>query len=500
MRGITKRFGDLLANDRIDFTAFPGQIHAILGENGAGKSTLMNVLSGVYLPDNGVVELNGRPVDFHSPRDAVRAGVGMVHQHYAQIPSCTVAQNIHLANPDAPFFFAPAVVEKKVRRLCETYSIDLDPHAKVMDLSAGERQRLELLRLLSGKASILILDEPTAMLTLIESDKLFKVLRGMAQGGKTILFITHKLHEIHHWADRITVLRQGRVKASDLASEQWDADRIISLMVCDDRENKDMPCTAEYPKKRAPGSKKVFEMSQVWVEGQTLDSKIKGIDLIIREGEILAIAGVAGNGQRELAEAAIGIRRIMSGTMMISGNDATKWNVMQTRMAGTGFIPEDRMELGSCQNLSLENNLNLDQYGKGTPFFPKAIILRERADRLAHSMNVIAASLDFPMRFLSGGNMQRAILAREFDISSKLLIASQPTRGLDAATTQSVRKKLREKRNEGSSILLVSYDLDEIIEIADRIVVIHLGRIVANYEKPFPDRKQIGLAMTGGRA
>ena len=499
MKGISKRFGSLVANDRIDFTAYPGQIHALLGENGAGKSTLMNILSGVHAPDEGIVELNGHPVRFQSPKDAVRAGVGMVHQHFAQIPSCTVAQNIFLADPKAPFFFHPASANKNVKQLCEKYSIDLDPCSRVQDLSAGERQRLELLRLLSHETSILILDEPTAMLSPIETEKLFETLKAMAKSGKTILFITHKLHEVHSWADRITVLRKGRVNASDLVQGKWDTDRIISWMICDADNKRNARDMTEYPEKKPVGTNKIFEMSSIQIEGRTLDATVKGIDLVVYEGEILAIAGVAGNGQRALSEAAIGIRRIRSGTLKFSGEDATGWNVVQTRGEGTGFVPEDRMKLGSCQALSLETNLNLDQYGKGVPFFPDIKNLHERAQYLANSMKVVAASLDLPMRFLSGGNMQRAILARELTAGSRCMIASQPTRGLDAATTCEVRAKLIEKRNTGAAILLISYDLDEIYEIADRIAVIHYGKIVATYEKPFPTKEQIGLAMTGGR-
>jgi simple sugar transport system ATP-binding protein len=493
MTGIVKRFDGVAANDRIDFTIRPGEIHALVGENGAGKSTLMNVLAGVYKPDAGEIRLFDRPVRFRSPRDAIRAGVGMVHQHFAQIPSCTVAQNMALADPDAPFFFDRRRIGEKIRELGERTGIRLDPDALVERLSIGEQQRLELLRLLANDARVLILDEPTAALTPGEADELFALLQALAKRGRAIVFITHKLDEVEACAERVTVLSCGRAVATDVPLTQCCREEIVGWMV-----GQAEPAAAERAA-RAPGAV-VLELAGVAAEPAGAGAALRDVKLAVRAGEIVAIAGVAGNGQRELAETIVGLRPLASGRRLIGGEDASDWPPWRIRCAGVGFVPEDRLGCGVCPNLSLAENLNLASFGPGASFFPDGERLRCRAADRAAAWKIGRQDLGAPVRFLSGGNVQRAILAREIAAGEKLLLAAQPTRGLDIGAVAAVRAALLARRNAGVAVLLISYDLDEIFEVADRIAVMARGRLVAEFSRPFPDRAVIGMAMLGGPA
>jgi len=491
MAGITKRFGALSANHEIDFNLYPGEIHALLGENGAGKSTLMNVLAGVFSPDSGTIEVFGKPIRFRSPREAIRAGVGMVYQHFAQAPMCTVCQNVVLADPDAPFWLDYDSLEQKVSDLISQYSLQLQPKARVYDLSVGERQRLELLRLLSKDAEVLILDEPTAVLTPGETEELFVTLKALAAKGKSIVFITHKLHEVETCAHRITVLRKGRVAAANLNVKECNAAMLAELMV-----GKTVTL-AKYGDHSAPG-RNVLELTKISVLSEEGMQALFEIDLNVRSGEILAVAGVAGNGQKELAEAAFCFKPLLAGQRRILGNDAISWGPIQMRRMGAGFVPEDRVDLGICSTLSVMDNLNLTRYAAAAPFFPSAERMKQRADTLAASTEVMAQDMNMPVRMLSGGNIQRLILARELNDASRLLIVSQPTRGLDIEASAAVHQILIAKRDSGVGILLISYDLDEILLLADRIIVMMRGRIAAWFERPFPDKAAIGIAMAGG--
>jgi len=492
LTGIVKRYGQLRANYHINFSILPGEIHALVGENGAGKSTLMNILAGVLRPDAGGIELFGHRVDFHSPRDAIRLGVGMVHQHFAQVPSCTVAEHFVLADPDSPFLISRTALENKVASLCETYGFALNPRAVVDDLSVGERQKLELLRLLAKDASILILDEPTAVLTPKEVVELFQRLRRLADQGRSVVLITHKLDEVAVCADRVTVLRQGRVTAAGLKVAEQDMAHIAALMVGE---------AAPVQEHSTPMSKgdTVFVFRRAYVSGDAGAAGVCGVDLEVRAGEILAIAGVAGNGQRELAEAALGLRRLKSGTRLIFGQDATRWPAYRTREMGVGYVPEDRLKFGLCPNLSVADNLNLNSFNRRTRFFLSRRRLTERAQYLAEAVNVKYQSIHDPVRALSGGNLQKVILAREI-AAAKLLVVAQPTRGLDLAAAAAVHAALIERRQAGAGILLISYDLDEILALADRLAVMVRGCLVAAYEPPWPDRAVIGLAMAGGKS
>jgi simple sugar transport system ATP-binding protein len=492
LAGVVKRFGATIANDRVDFAARAGEIHALLGENGAGKSTLMNILAGVYSLDAGSIELFGRPMRFRSPRAAIRAGVGMVHQHFALVPSRTVAQNLALADPDGPVILRKRVIEARVRELCGKFGLALDPAAVVGDLSVGEQQRLELLRMLAHDARVLVLDEPTAVLTPHEAAELFALMRKLAGAGRALVFITHKLDEVEACADRLTVLRRGRVVVADRPVAGCRRDEIAAWMV--GRES--LPAESFAPS--APGAV-VLELRGVCADIRGAHA-LREVNLAVRAGEIVAIAGVAGNGQPQLAEAIMGLRPLRCGVRRFGGVDATKWATPQLRAAGVGFVPEDRLDMGVCAKLSLADNLNLRAAASAAPFLLDAAALRAKAGEAASSMHVVYDDLDAPIRSLSGGNIQRAILAREIVAGLRLLIVAQPTRGLDIAASAAVHAVLRQRRQAGAAILLISYDLDEIYELADRVAVMARGRIVAEYARPLPDRATLGLAMTGGGA
>ena len=451
----------------------------------------MNILAGVYAPDAGTIELFGRAVRFNSPRGAMRAGIGMVHQHFAQVPGCTVAQNLALAARAGPFFLRRAAVEKQLADLGRAFGLRLAPQAVVGELSVGERQQLELLRLLAADAKVLILDEPTAVLTPGECERLFVILKELAARGRAILFITHKLDEVRAAAHRLTVLRKGRLVAAGLAAPDCDCSRIASLMVGEAPPAVDAYTPGE------PGEV-VFALDRATAEGARGCLALGGLSLQVRAGEICAIAGVAGNGQRELAEVALGLRRLAKGRRMLGGEDVTGWPAHRIRRAGIGFVPEDRMTLGICGGLSLADNLNLPAFGADAPFLLRRTELLTRARELAATTRVVFKDLEQPIRSLSGGNVQRAILAREMAAARRLLIVSQPTRGLDIAAAAEVRAALLALRRRGVAILLISYDLDEIAELADRVLVLNRGCLAAEYNRPLPSHATIGLAMAGG--
>lgn len=489
--GIVKRFGSVTANNGVELTVYPGEIHALLGENGAGKSTLMNILAGVYMPDAGRIDLFGQPMRFTSPRGAMRAGIGMVHQHFAQVPGCTVAQNIALSALQAPFFIRRAEIDARIEDLNRTYHLRLSPRARVGDLSVGERQRLELLRLLAADAKVLILDEPTAVLTPQESEQLFAILRDLAAHGRTVIFITHKLDEVRAAAHRLTVLRKGQLVAAGLPAPDCDVRHLAALMVGEAPP----PASVYVPQDTG---EVVFSLEYAVVGNGRGGRALAGVSLRVRAGEICAIAGVAGNGQRELAKTVLGLLPLQSGRKLLAGADATSWPTHRLRAAGVGFVPEDRLTLGVCAGLSVADNLNLPDFGPSAAFFLPTGSLLRRARDLAASTRVVYNDLGQAIRSLSGGNIQRAILAREMAAARRLLIVSQPTRGLDLAAAAEVRAALLALRRRGVAVLLISYDLDEIVELADRVLVLARGCIAAEYQRPLPSHAEIGLAMTGG--
>ncbi len=492
MRNITKTFPGVLANDAVTFTARKGEVHALLGENGAGKSTLMNILSGLYRPDQGEILINGAPVEFHSPRDAIQAGVGMVHQHFMLVSSQSVAENIILGLRHVSFILNTDEIERDVRRIGAQYGLPVDPNAKVWQLSVGEQQRVEIIKLLYRGAQILILDEPTAVLTPQETEGLFQTLREMTAAGKTIIFISHKLDEVLSIADRITVLRDGRSVATVDASDMTKRD-LASLMV-----GRDVLFRLEKP----PAN--LGEERLILSDVEALDDKglsaLRKLSLTVRSGEIVGIAGVAGNGQRELAETICGLRPTTGGTIRVATNPVTNAPPIIMIEAGVAYVPEDRSATGSAPNLSVAENLALKSYRKpgiGGRLFMNRRAMREQARRLIEQFDIATPTAETPTRLLSGGNLQKVILAREISQQPQITIAAYPTRGLDVGATENVRNILLNERNEGAAIVLVSEDLDEIFALSDRIAVLYEGRITGIMPIEEANLEEIGLMMAG---
>lgn len=495
MRSITKRFPGVLANDDVNFSAQPGEVHALLGENGAGKSTLMNILCGLYRPDSGVILVNGRPVEFHSPRDAIRAGVGMVHQHFMLVPSQTVAENVILGLQDVGFVLQTDAIERKVEAIGAEFGLPVDPRAKVWQLSVGEQQRVEIIKLLYRGAQILILDEPTAVLTPQETEALFHTLREMTAAGKTIILISHKLGEVLSIADRITVLRNGRHVAT-VANEGLTKPQLASLMV-----GREVLFRIEKPP---------AEIGEVRLTLENVEARndkgllaLRSLSLQVRSGEIVGVAGVAGNGQRELAEAICGLRPAQSGRIHISSRSVTNAPPIVMIEAGIAYVPEDRSATGSAPNLSIAENLALKSYRKrdvSGRFFLSRRAMRDQAEELIRRFNIATPSPETPARLLSGGNLQKVILAREIAQQPLVIVAAYPTRGLDVGATENVRRILIGERNQGTAILLISEDLDEIFALADRIAVLFEGRIMGEVDAGSASLEEIGLMMAGAGA
>ena len=491
---ITKRFPGVVANDRVTFSAQPGEVHALLGENGAGKSTLMNILCGLYRPDGGTIQIHGETVVLHSPRDAIQAGVGMVHQHFMLVPSQTVAENVVLGHRDLGFIVRTRHVAHEVRQLGEQYGLPIDPHAAIWQLSVGEQQRVEIIKVLYRGADLLILDEPTAVLTPQETEGLFQTLRQMTAAGKTVIFISHKLDEVLAIADRVTVLRGGKSVATVSTTDMSKAE-LASLMV---------------------GREVLFQIDKrpvkptaprLILQGITADDDkglpaLRAFDLTVRGHEIVGVAGVAGNGQRELAEVICGLRPIHSGVVTIDQQELTQASAATRIAAGVAYIPEDRSSTGSAPNLSVAENMVLktyraERFGRSLLFNGRAI--RRQANALVESYAIATPTIDLPVRKLSGGNLQKVILAREISGAPAVLVAAYPTRGLDVGATETIRNLLLTSRDHGVAILLISEDLDELFILADRIAVLYEGQIIGEVDPATADRETIGLMMTGSK-
>jgi ABC-type uncharacterized transport system ATPase subunit len=497
MRGITKRFPGVVANDRVDFEAAAGEVHALLGENGAGKSTLSNILTGLYRPDEGEIFLNGRPVHFHVPRDALDAGICMVHQHFRLVEPFTVAENVVLGDhrgEGRTFRLRHRLIERRVAELSKRYGLAVDPRARIWQLSLGEQQRVEILKALYREARILILDEPTAVLTPQEAELLFETLREMAAEGRTVIFISHKLHEVKAVADRVTVLRGGRSIATVPAADAT-LRSLAALMV--GKELGGGPAARE----RAAGEA-VLELANVWTQGDRGDAAVRGASLVVRAGEIVAVAGVAGNGQRELAETIAGIRALTEGSLLVGGRPLRGGDPRAAIAARIAYVPEDRLGTGVAPGLSIAWNLMLKSYRGPQGSWGQLLRLRrirENAVELIRRHGIAAPGPATPARLLSGGNVQKVVLAREFSGAPRLLVAASPTRGLDVGAIETVHAYLRDAAADGVAVLLISEDLDEILTLADRIAVMYEGAIVGETTRAAASVEELGLLMAGGR-
>jgi len=497
LRGITKRFPAVVANDGIDFEAAEGEVHALLGENGAGKTTLSNILTGLYRPDEGEIVLFGKRAEFHSPRDALDAGIAMVHQHFRLVSPFTVAENVVLGDHrdiGRTFVLRPRAIERRVAELSSRYGLSVHPRARIWQLSVGEQQRVEILKALYQDARILILDEPTAVLTPQEADSLFETIRAMAADGRTVIFISHKLHEVKAVADRVTVLRRGKSVATVPAAEATRRS-LAALMV-----GREVELGRRQEHGREAGEP-VLELEGLCAGGDRGTPALRDVSLTVRAGEIVAIAGVAGNGQRELAEAIAGMRPATSGVVRVEERRLRTGDPRYAIRAGIAYVPEDRLGTGVAPGLSVASNVVLKSYRK-PPVSQGPLLrlgrIREIARRVMERYDVRASGPHVPAWQLSGGNVQKVVLAREFSGKPRVLVAASPTRGLDVAGIETVHEYLREAAASGVGVLLISEDLDEILALADRIAVMYEGEIVGERDAGTATVEELGLLMAGG--
>ena len=498
MQGIVKRFPGVLANDHVNFDLLPGEIHALLGENGAGKSTLMNVLAGLYKPDAGIIQINGKAVNFSSPRDAINAGIGMVHQHFMLVPSQTVTENVLLGLDDPRFLMRLHEYNEKIAELGQKFGLEVDPRAKIWQLSVGEQQRVELLKMLYRGAQVLIMDEPTAVLAPTEIVDLFKILHSMTEQGKSIIFISHKLNEVAEIADRISVLRRGKATAVGESAKGVTTQDLARLMV-----GRDVVFRIEKQPSK-PGDL-VLDVKNVHAENDKGLPALRGLSLNVRAGEIVGVAGVAGNGQRELAQVISGLRQCKQGEVHLSGETVSNRSTLYGIQRGMAYVPEDRTHVGSSPNLSVTDNVIMKSYRK-PPISRSGLLDMNEAGRFAKELkeayDIIVPTVETPVRLLSGGNLQRVILAREISGEPAFMVAVQPTRGLDVGAIEGVHRLLLAQRDAGSGVLLISEELEELFSLSDRIYVIYeghiMGEIQMGLEEPTDEVVEtIGMMMTG---
>ncbi len=495
LKGITKRFPGVLANDHIDLTLKHGEIHALLGENGAGKSTLMNILYGLYQPTEGEIFVNGRLTAVHSPSDAIRAGIGMVHQHFMLIPVFSVTENVMLGEESlqAGIVLDRASAAKKIRDLSEKFGLSVDPKAMVGDLPVGVQQRVEIIKLLYRDANILIFDEPTAVLTPQEADALFEIMRSLVEQGKSIIFITHKLREVLEFADHITVIRRGKVVGSTLPSEATPSS-LAEMMV-------GRAVHLEVDRKPHEAGEAVLKLASLVVLDDQDGTAVNGLNLEVKAGEIVGVAGIQGNGQTELVEAITGMRETASGSINLLGNEIANHPPRYITELGIAHVPEDRQRDGLVLGFPIVDNLAIQSYYQ-EPFSKGATMqegfMRDHAEELVKAYDVRTPSIDTAAGALSGGNQQKVIVAREFSRDISLLVASQPTRGLDVGSIEYIHEQVIEKRDSGCAVLLVSTELDEIMNLSDRIAVMYDGKLVALVDADTVTKEQVGLLMAGG--
>ena len=497
MRGITKRYPGVVANDHIDLDVRRGEIHALLGENGAGKTTLMNVLYGLARPDAGVILLDGKPVTISGPSDAIAQGISMVHQHFMLVPVLTVAENVILGAETMTkrIFVDRGEASARIAEMASRFGFELDPNEKVSSLSVGLQQRVEILKALYRQAQILVLDEPTAVLTPQETEEIFALLRRLADDGRSIIFISHKLYEVLEIADRVTVIRRGKVIGERKPAETTE-EELAELMV-----GREVQLTVDRGESHA--GRPMLELDDMKVSDARHHDVVPGATLQIRAGEIYGIAGVAGNGQDELVEAIVGLRHPSGGTVKLDGRDITGLSPRALNEAGVGYVPADRRRFGLILAFPLYDNLVLTSYYRA-PFAHgilrnDAAIMAAAEERVAR-YDIRTPGVDVATSTLSGGNQQKVVVAREFDRPLKLLVLDQPTRGLDVGSIEFIHKQILAERDSGTAVLLVSAELDEIMEMSDRIAVMYRGRIVAELDGRMADKGEVGLLMaTGGR-
>ena len=493
MQGIVKRFPGVIANDHVDFELRRGEVHALLGENGAGKSTLMNVLAGLYRADRGSIAVHGKVMSFGSPREAIGAGIGMVHQHFMLVPSQSVTENVLLGLGEPRFRMKLNRYNQKISEIANQYGLHVDPAAKIWQLTVGEQQRVEILKMLYRGANILIMDEPTAVLAPSEIDDLFTTLRSMTAQGKSVVFISHKLHEVTEISDRVTVLQKGKVTSAGIPTKDVTKADLARLMV-----GREVVFRVE---------KNPVEIGDVVLSVKSLKADndkglpaLNGVDLRVNQGEIVGLAGVAGNGQNELAETLAGLREVLGGKVIVNGNDVTNKPVKRGIRQGISLIPADRALVGTAPNLSVTDNVimkNYDQAPIGQGWTINSIEANKHAAALKEAYDIMVPTINTSVRLLSGGNLQKVILAREISSEPKLMIAVQPTRGLDVGAIEGVQKLLLAQREAGAAILLISEELDELISLSDRIYVIYEGEIMGEVHDG--DINRIGQMMMGTR-
>jgi len=492
MKDIVIRFPGVLANDHVNLTLKRGEIHALLGENGAGKSTLMNALAGLYKPVSGTIKVHGETVSFNSPKDAIARGIGMVHQHFMLVPTQTVTENILLGLNEPRFFMNLPKYDQKIRDLQDQFGLRVDPTAYIWQLSVGEQQRVEILKVLYRGADILIMDEPTAVLAPQEIEELMHTMRSMTEQGKSIIFISHKLHEVTSVADRLTVLRKGVATAEGIPVEGLTGEKLAELMV----GRKVIFRVEKKPQK--PGEV-VLNLRDVSALNNKGVSALNKLSLEVRQGEILGIAGVAGNGQSELAEVITGLRPC-TGSIQVNGEEVANHDPSRAIKSGVSHVPEDRTGVGSAPNMTITENTIMKNYhdapigGRWSINFTEA---RNYARELKKEYDILAPSVRTQARKLSGGNLQKVILAREISAQPRLMVAVQPTRGLDVGAIESIQRLLLEQREAGTAVLLISEELDELLSLSDRIAVIYEGEIMGIIPAEGADINEIGLMMTG---
>ena len=509
MNGITCRFNEVIANNDVHFDLFRGEIHGLLGENGAGKTTLMSVLYGLYKPEAGEIIVKGKRVDIKSPLDAIGLGIAMVHQHFLLTPSHTVTENIivGLKPPGRSILLKTAEAERRILELSKRYGLKIDPKAIVGDLSVGEQQRVEIIKALYRDIDILILDEPTSMLTPVEEKALFSTLSAMVKAGLSIIFITHKLKEVIEASTRVTVLRGGKAIGTVMTAQTTETElaklmigRSLTHSVGHRQEEIHVGIEKSPNAKVSAGLATVLELKNVFALNNSGVQALKDLSLTVSKGEILGIAGVDGNGQSEMAEIVSGLRKIQSGQVIIDGRDITGMSPKQIREWGLAYIPEDRLNTGLILEYSIAENLILDRW-YSRPYSSKIFLnkheMKRFAEEIVKNFDVRTPSLDIKVRNLSGGNLQKIVLGRELSKEHKLLIAHNPTRGLDVGAAEYVHKQLFKQRDSGVGVLLLSLDLDEILLVSDRIAVIYAGKIMGVFERATADVDKIGPLMGG---